>query len=127
MGENGWFNSEGTLVKNAGTENEVVITDFTTPGGFEHVSVDYYGEVVLRTYTITDDSGNVFTQEQYKVLPAECPGDFNQDDAITSSDLGVILAQFGCLVNCPADLSGDGAVLINDVSIFLSLYGFPCE
>lgn len=127
-GGNGWFYTEGNLVVNSeGTDAPVITETSNVQGGFKHVFTDIYAELYLRTYTIIDEDGNEFTEEIYKVLTPSCLADFDQNGSVTSSDLSVILADYGCLVNCPSDLTNDGAVQINDLSLFLALFGTECE
>jgi hypothetical protein len=50
------------------------------------------------------------------------PGDFNEDGAITVTDLLMLLDQFGC-DSCPSgDLNDDGIVSIQDILIWLGLF-----
>ena len=59
--------------------------------------------------------------------PAECPGDFDENGVISSGDLLILLAEFGCLSACETDLDGDDAVSISDLLNFLSLFGTTCD
>ncbi len=60
-------------------------------------------------------------------LPTECMGDFDGDGLITTNDLLMLLADFGCTSNCMADLDGDGLVGTNDMLIMLSIFGSECD
>lgn len=126
LGGTGWCALEGTLAINSEDLESQVVMEIDETGGFDHVLIADYGELVLRTYTIIDEQGDVFTEEIYRVNPASCPGDYNQDGFITSLDLSFLLSDFGCLVNCPTDLSSDGAISVDDVSIFLGVFGAEC-
>jgi hypothetical protein len=55
-----------------------------------------------------------------------CPGDFNNDGAISVADLLVYLGEFGCEVNCTADFDADGVVSVTDLLGFLAVFGDPC-
>ena len=55
-----------------------------------------------------------------------CPGDFNNDGAISVADLLVYLGEFGCEVNCSADFDADGVVNVTDLLGFLAVFGDPC-
>jgi hypothetical protein len=55
-----------------------------------------------------------------------CPGDFNNDGLRNSSDLLLLLAEFGCNSGCQTDLSGDGSVGTADLIDFLPIFGTNC-
>lgn len=55
-----------------------------------------------------------------------CPGDYNTDGIIDSSDLLDFLTFFGCTSSCTGDLNGDDQVLSDDLLIFLTLFGGTC-
>lgn len=59
--------------------------------------------------------------------PGTCIGDFDNDGFITTNDLLIFLANFGCVENCETDLDGDGIVGSSDLLVFLSVYGTPCN
>lgn len=69
-------------------------------------------------------NGVIDPQEE---VPADCPGDFDNDGLITTSDLLVVLGDYGCLSNCTADLDNDGIVSTSDILQFLSAYGTSCQ
>lgn len=56
---------------------------------------------------------------------AACPGDLNGDGQVDLADLGILLADFGCLPppNCPGDLDGDGDTDLADLGILLADFG----
>lgn len=56
-----------------------------------------------------------------------CLGDFDGDGLVSTSDLLIFLANFGCLENCVTDLDGDGAVTTSDLLVFLSVFGTNCD
>lgn len=63
-------------------------------------------------------------------LLAECPvepciGDINQDGLVSSADLGVMIAQWGCTSGCQSDLNMDGLVNSADLGLLISNWG-PC-
>ncbi|MFK7758178.1 MAG: hypothetical protein AB8B53_14710 [Flavobacteriales bacterium] len=127
-GGNTWFYADGELVIREEVDGSPISATAMSPqGGFKHNLMSSNGAVVLRTYTITNNQGFVSTQQMYKVITPLCPADYTQDGEITSSDLSILLADYGCLVNCASDLTGDGAVLVNDVSEFLANFGVSCE
>jgi hypothetical protein len=55
-----------------------------------------------------------------------CTGDLNGDLQVNTSDILILLSEFGCLTGCTYDLSGDGAVSVPDLLLLLSGYGVPC-
>ncbi|MBI1267521.1 MAG: hypothetical protein GC193_08840 [Cryomorphaceae bacterium] len=57
---------------------------------------------------------------------SSCPGDFDNNGQVDSSDLLTFLGQFGCVSNCTADLDGDGAVSSADLLIFITGFGSLC-
>ncbi len=68
------------------------------------------------------DAGTYFGSSQ-------CKADFNQDGAVTTIDLVIFLADFGCKppLPCVADLNDDNAVNISDLTMFLAAYGNVCS
>ncbi|MBW7906308.1 MAG: hypothetical protein LC135_04495 [Phycisphaerae bacterium] len=61
--------------------------------------------------------------------PTPCPGDLTGDGNVDQSDLGVLLADFGCNSgpgNCPGDINGDGLTNQSDLGILLAAFGLPC-
>jgi len=125
-GATGWCKADGSLVISDGNGGQTMELAIDVSAGFDHTLVADYGSVVLRTYTITDADGNEFSQEMYQVVESICPGDFDLNGAVSSADLGFLLADFGCMVNCPTDITADGAVQVNDMAAFLSIYGLVC-
>jgi hypothetical protein len=60
-------------------------------------------------------------------LTVACPGDLNADGVVDLSDLGVLLADFGCHGSCCAgDLDGDGDTDLVDLGIVLANFGATC-
>jgi len=61
-------------------------------------------------------------------VPPPCPGDFNNDRQVNTSDLIMLLSRFG--QNVPpgsvGDLNGDGTVSTLDLTIFLGRFGVEC-
>lgn len=55
-----------------------------------------------------------------------CPADFNQDLAVSTADLLILISDYGCIQNCSADLDNDGAVSVNDLMIFLIAFVTGC-
>ena len=57
-----------------------------------------------------------------------CPADLNGDGVIDLADLGILLADFGCVAPgpCPGDIDGDGDTDLADLGILLSEFGNAC-
>lgn len=55
-----------------------------------------------------------------------CPADYNQDFAVTTADLLMLISQYGCTVNCSTDLNGDDAVSVDDLMLFLIAFVTGC-
>lgn len=55
--------------------------------------------------------------------PVPCPGDVNADGTVDTSDLNVILVQFGCSGVCLGDADEDGDVDTVDLNMLLSNLG----
>ena len=56
-----------------------------------------------------------------------CPGDFNGDGVVNSSDLSIFVSNIGCVGSCIGDLNFDGVVNVSDLSIFLAVFGTVCD
>lgn len=59
----------------------------------------------------------------------DCPGDLDGDGLVTSTDLNLILASFGCTgsVGCSGDADGDGDVDTADLNFLLATFGDDCD
>jgi len=59
--------------------------------------------------------------------PAPIPGDFDGDGDVDQSDLGVLLADYGCVSppepDCPGDIDGDGDTDQSDLGVLLANFG----
>lgn len=64
------------------------------------------------------------------VLPggAACAGDFNTDQAVNSTDLGLFVGAFGhpC-TGCAEDMNHDQVVNSTDFGLFVSVFGSVCD
>jgi hypothetical protein len=56
------------------------------------------------------------------------PGDVDGDGDVDITDLGIVLANFGCAAPpaCPGDANGDGVVNIADLGLVLANFGASC-
>lgn len=58
---------------------------------------------------------------------ANCTADIDHDGDVDLSDLGVVLAAFGCTSGCgAADVDGDGDVDLSDLGVVLAVFGGAC-
>lgn len=56
----------------------------------------------------------------------DCPADLNGDGVVSTLDLLLLLADFGCVSNCTADINGDGLSSTSDLLVLLAAYGDIC-
>ena len=75
-----------------------------------------------------DISGGFSTDLNHNGIPDECEclGNLNGDFERDLSDLGILLADFGCTSNCVGDIDGDGDTDLADLGIMLSVFGQVC-
>ena len=64
--------------------------------------------------------------------PATCPEDLNLDGLISTADILIALAEFGCdpdtvPTGCSADVDADGIVGVSDILAILSYFGLPAN
>lgn len=70
----------------------------------------------------------LMASETVALTPA-IPGDLNGDGCVNQSDLGILLADYGCTAGpglCPGDIDGDGKTGQSDLGILLAHYGEGC-
>lgn len=63
-------------------------------------------------------------------LPPPCPGDLDVDGDVDQADLGILLADFGCLAapgGCPGDVDLDGDTAQSDLGVLLATFGATCN
>ncbi len=84
------------------------------------------------TLTITTDDPAIptitVTLNGNVVPPPACPGDFNNDFAVNTADLTIVLANFGAAVppGTSGDLDNNGVVNTADLASFLAVFGSAC-
>jgi hypothetical protein len=58
-----------------------------------------------------------------------CEADLDDDGVVGQSDLGILIADYGCTsppaVSCPGDIDGDGDTDLSDLGWLLASYGLP--
>lgn len=83
----------------------------------------YLVTVKLEDDDSDDDGGGIIT------IPdgpgASCPGDLDNNGAVTVFDLLILLSQWGPCESCAADLENDGIVNVFDLLVLLANWG-PC-
>ncbi|MGB0424838.1 MAG: dockerin type I domain-containing protein, partial [Flavobacteriales bacterium] len=86
-------------------------------------AIDECGNLTIETRTVT------FVGQDPPVQgPNSCQEDFNADGQVNSSDLLLLLADFGCSSdNCDGDLNGDGDTNASDLLSFFGAFGGVCE
>jgi hypothetical protein len=52
------------------------------------------------------------------------PGDLDDDGDVDQSDLGILLADWGCTGDCPGDVDGDGDTDQGDLGLLLAYWGW---
>jgi hypothetical protein len=69
--------------------------------------------------------GNVLDDTWTLACVSGCPGDLNGDGRTDLADLGILLADFGCVPPgpCVGDLNNDGRTDLADLGILLSDFG----
>ncbi|MFB1018894.1 MAG: hypothetical protein QMC37_01465, partial [Flavobacteriales bacterium] len=53
-------------------------------------------------------------------------GDLTGDGVIGSSDILMLISEFGCISNCDIDFNANGSTDINDLLFLLSIFGESC-
>ncbi|MFT5183188.1 MAG: hypothetical protein ACI84C_000312 [Flavobacteriales bacterium] len=67
-----------------------------------------------------------FDDDSCEFLSCTCLGDCNNDGVRETSDLFMLLSDFGCAMGCFTDLTGDEITDTTDLLAFLSVFGTPC-
>ncbi|MBW7904072.1 MAG: hypothetical protein LC135_13970 [Phycisphaerae bacterium] len=151
----GAFNQVGNWVQAAGTINyQGTGPLFGLLGSGTINLLEYPPNVVDQAGTVLDDGDTVTltlpidTAQVYPVVIANVevhttgvivatapsqggsvPGDLTGDGCVGQSDLGILLADFGCtdgVGNCPGDVDGDGDTDQSDLGILLGHFGTGC-
>jgi hypothetical protein len=107
---------------------------FTIDGGGDMFSTG--GDFELSGTIGQPDAGVVLSGGSFELVggfwaitsggaPPGCAGDLDGDGDTDLADLGILLADFGCLPppNCPGDLDNDGDTDLADLGILLADFG----
>ena len=109
-------------------------TDSFTAAELQALGIELTDRMHVR-YTAYDGSSSHVLEagvDAFEVLSFGCgdavPGDLNGDGCVDQSDLGILLADWGCTGgNCPGDCDGDGDTDQADLGILLAHWGDGCE
>ncbi|MFZ6052745.1 fibronectin type III domain-containing protein [Halocola ammonii] len=71
---------------------------------------------------VTEDCGCEGTP-----IVSGCSADLDGNQVVSTSDLLILVGDFGCTSNCDADISGDDMVDATDLLDFLSQFGSICD
>ena len=81
------------------------------------------------TFQVDSSAGQSNVATVTIIYSALCPADLNGDGVVDLADLGILLADFGCVAPgpCPGDIDGDGDTDLADLGILLSQFGTACS
>ncbi len=125
---------DGVASPLAGTGTPGVDIDSQAPAGSQVISIGIErdalrnGMLAMTASMLDEVSGESWAGVYVSPVRANpgCAADLDGDGSVTGSDLGLMLAQLGCLGACIADLDGDGSVGGLDLGIMLAEWG-PCS
>jgi hypothetical protein len=97
-------------------ESGVYVNLYDLPDSYRRTSRDW------KIYHARNRRGGLYPA----VVP--CPADLNGDGVIDLADLGILLADFGCVAPgpCPGDIDGDGDTDLADLGVLLAEFGTSC-
>ena len=75
-------------------------------------------------YTVSHQ-GTMLCESSFHITN-EFIGDLTGDGVIGSSDILVLISEFGCISNCSIDFNANGSTDINDLIFLLSIFGESC-
>ncbi|MDZ4822009.1 MAG: serine hydrolase [Flavobacteriales bacterium] len=111
-----WTLPEGASGTSSTNSISVDYSTSAVSGDIEVVGINEYGNGAPSTLAITVN----------ELPPAPCPGDFNFDGTINTSDLLLFMSGFGCVAECASDMNNDGNANTSDLLLFMALYGSIC-
>lgn len=90
------------------------------------VSVGINGDTAVVGANFGMNTNMIRTGTAHVFGVAHCsPADLNNDNAVDTADLGILIGQFGT-AGPEADVNGDGVVDTADLGILISVFGTPC-
>jgi hypothetical protein len=75
-------------------------------------------------YTVSHQ-GTMLCESSFHITN-EFIGDLTGDGVIGSSDILMLISEFGCISNCDIDFNANGSTDINDLLFLLSIFGESC-
>lgn len=90
--------------------------------------LSFQGDFLLEGITVNLKVTGLITATAQTVVEA-IPGDLDEDGCVGQSDLGALLADYGCAAPppaCPGDVDGDGETGQADLGVLLAHYGVGC-
>jgi hypothetical protein len=135
---NHWYRWSTTVDFDTNQITEMSVTDLSTGAMVTHNPVDWYlgggsagGLAPPTGYRFFAGSGtvagNTLAFDNLDIEEAGgCVGDLNGDGSTDLTDLGILLADFGCMTPpgpCVGDLNGDGNTDLTDLGILLADFG----
>jgi hypothetical protein len=75
-------------------------------------------------YTVSHQ-GTMLCESSFQITN-ELIGDLTGDGVIGSSDILVLISEFGCISNCSIDFNSNGSTDINDLIFMLAIFGESC-
>lgn len=121
-----WFG--GDLQAEWRAEDGTIVGDALSPDGLLLQPGTAY---LALTTTPTGVITNHLFSAGLAPAPATCPEDLNLDGLVSTADILIALAEFGCdpstvPTGCSADVDADGIVGVSDILAILSYFGLPC-
>jgi hypothetical protein len=125
------------IFRNFGNPPNVTLKDEIVDGAVASIPVeDLKGTFDVAVFDINGDGwldlviGRCTGTSVWINVPP-CQGDLDGDGDVDQSDLGILLADYGCTGGtparpCPGDVDGDGDVDQSDLGVILARYGAAC-
>jgi len=131
------YNLEAHYGKSFDLDNAPVVADFDGDGGLDVFIVGgyTYSDSSLnhgRAYALAAGPGTgpgwpMFRHDLRHSGTFRAPADLNGDGCVGQSDLGILLADWGCIgYGCSGDCDGDGDADQSDLGILLAHWGEGC-
>ena len=120
-------NTDSTFVASNVFSQSVGGTSVGLPANTLVGSTTYYWRVTASNSFSLTAVGSP-NPSSFVTAPPPCPADINGDHVVNTTDLGILLTNFGSSVtpNTGGDCNGDGVVNSLDLGIMLSAFGSNC-